>query len=189
MSDTFAPLPLSDLARPTEGEPHRRAWRVAAIGASALVVVAVVVGAAVLRPRTEAPAAAHPAAPPSPETQLALTIARPAASGAQVTQAAYVVATPKAIESVLHPGEDNLQRLIPAGHQMLVIELAGTFSGAYVHSPPSMYNRPNPNFTSSTIFCDAVTGRCVSYALAGGSTPDVVADLSRFGTPVVLKGL
>jgi hypothetical protein len=188
MSDTFAPHPLNDLAGQTERRSYRRGWPVAAIGASALVVVAVVVGATVLRPRTEAPPAT-PATPLSPETQLALTIARPAASGAHVTQAAYVVATPKAVESVLHPGEDNLQRLIPAGHQMLMIELAGTFSGAYVHSPPSMYNRPNPNFTSSTIFCDAITGRCVSYALAGGPTPDVVADLSRFGTPVVLKGL
>jgi hypothetical protein len=188
MSDTFASSPLGGLADPKSDRPSRRARQVAAIAASVLVVAAVVVGATVLRHDTQAPVSEPSAPPPSPETQLALTIARPAASGAHVTQAAYVVATPKAVESVLHPGEDNLQRLIPKGHQMLMIEMAGTFSNAYVHAP-AMYNRSIPNFTSSTIFCDAVTGRCVSYAFAGGATPDVIADLSRFGTPVVLTGL
>jgi hypothetical protein len=178
-SDTFASIPA------------RQGWRRAAIAGSALVVVAVILGAAALRPRIESPAA-PPAAPPSPETQLALTIARPAAKGGHVTKAAYVVATPKAVESVLHPGEDNLQRLIPAGHQMLVIELAGAFDSARgMYSMPKrpVGAPPLPPLTSMTIFCDAVTGRCVSNAFVGGPTPDVVADLSRFGTAVVLKGV
>lgn len=179
---------------------NRRSDRLRAgflIGATVAAVVAMIFASTFSHPPEAGPAPpTAPSASPTvsdPQTLIALHVMQQIQGRltGKIIAAGSVVAPAKAAESVMFPGEDNLQRLIPSG-KLLVVKLAGHFTA--VHSCP--YGAScNEEYTSMLVFADATTGGQVSTLFSYDSAADLTdpdgapagkRDLRAVGTVVTL---